>query len=344
MRLLSSLLLCVFIFSCRSTETPPDVSHIKVNLTTHRFEKALFGIDSAVMAQKLDSLIIRNGNFGMIFMTEILNADPRWSDDTINMYVGSFIKSYKPLYIKTQHLFNDFNKYEKEIRHALQYVKHYFAGYFGSNKKYQLPEKIITYIGPIDGYGDNLIPGEAFVIGLHHHLGAADTLYQSEMLNQTYPQYITKRFEPATIVVNAMTRLLQDMYPQKYEDETLINQMVENGKRYYVLQQLLPEVKPELLIGYSKDQFQFCRNNERQLWDFFIQNDLLQTKETGLIRNYLGDGPMTQEFGPQSPANIGGYIGWKIVEKYMQAQPELALDKLMETTGDEIVSKAKYKP
>lgn len=344
MRLLSYLLLCLCFFSCQSGNTPPDVSNIKLNLKTTRFEKDFFAMDSAKIPQQLDSVIDNHGEFGTIFMTQILNADPRWSEDTMRMYLGGFINSYKPMYAEAQKLFSDFNPYENQIRQALQYVKYYFGDYLAKNKNYRLPERIITYIGPIDGYGDNLIPGDAFVVGLHHHLGDTSTFYNSEMLNQTYPQYITHRFTPLTIVINAMNRLLNDMFPPKYAEETLVNQMIESGKRYFVLQKLMPDKKPEMLFGFDYNQFVFCETKEAYIWNFFVQNALLQSKEANIIRNYIGDSPKTQEFGDESPGNIGSYIGWKIVSKYMSEQKEMNLYQLMNTPADEILSKAKYKP
>jgi hypothetical protein len=87
---------------------------------------------------------------------------------------------------------------KEEIRKGLQYVKYYFPAY-------KVPEKIITYIGPLDGYGD-IISEQGFLIGLHHHLGRNYSLYKTEMVREVYPDYISDRFEPAYIVVNCMIK------------------------------------------------------------------------------------------------------------------------------------------
>jgi hypothetical protein len=122
MRLMLYLGFCLFIFSCQSGDTPPDVSKIKVNLKTIRFEKELFSIDSSSAEKKIDSFITRSGEFGILFMTQILNADPHWSNDTVGRYVGSFINSYQPVYLKAEKLYYDFSVYENEIKHSLQFV------------------------------------------------------------------------------------------------------------------------------------------------------------------------------------------------------------------------------
>ena len=63
-----------------------------------------------------------------------------------------------------------------------------------------------------------------------------------------------------------------------------------------------------------------------------------------MIRNYIGDSPKTQELGDASPGNIGSYVGWQIVRKYMSKNSEIKLNELMTKDADEILSEAKYKP
>src|SRR2546430_1110523 len=82
---------------------------------------------------------------------------------------------------------------------------------------YKLPTKIITYIGPLDGYGDAL-SGDELLIGLHHHLGATSSAYQSTWFQETYPDYIYKQFEPSYIPINCAKNILNDIYPEKEND------------------------------------------------------------------------------------------------------------------------------
>ena len=77
MRLIAILLTAgVLLFSCNSGNKTPDVSSIKIKLTTQRFENDLFALDSNNFAQQLDKLEAKYMGFGEDFVYKILLADP----------------------------------------------------------------------------------------------------------------------------------------------------------------------------------------------------------------------------------------------------------------------------
>jgi hypothetical protein len=325
----------MLLFSCRNNKTP-DVSDIKVELSTQRFEQDLFSIETNQLASGLGTVMTTYPSFGEMFMSTILNVDPKWSGDTAISYIKGFISSYRPVFDSSQKVFADFSPYEKQLKKALQYTRYYFP-------QYKVPTKIITYIGPLDGYGDILDEG-VFIVGLHQHLGKTFSLYSSPWVRETYPEYITARFEPAYIPVNCMKNIVTDLYPEKLEDKSLVVQMVEKGKRLYMLQKLLPDTKENMLIGYTGKQWKESKEHEASIWDLFVQNNFLQSIDYNIIKNYIGEGPKTPELGEASPGNIGSFCGWQIVNKYMDKFPETALPQLMAMDAEQIFKEAKYKP
>ena len=336
MRLIFVFLISVALVSCSNNDGNPDVSNIKIDLQTMRFEQELFALDSTDFTAKLDKLIARYPGFGENFIATILNSDPKWSADSAADYVHGFITAYKTVFDTAQKVFPDFSKYEKEIKQGLQYVKHYFPAF--KDRK-----KIITYIGPLDGYGD-ILSDEAIIVGLQHHLGKNYSLYKSQIVQETYPHYISNRFEPDYIAVNCMKNVVNDLYPEKMDDKPLVQQMVEKGKRLFILSKLLPGTDEYRLIGYTKEQLKAVYEHEAEIWNLFTQNNFLQTIDNNLIKNYIGESPKTQELGEASPGNIGSFAGWQIVKKYMQKNEKLSLQELMRTDAETIFQAAKYKP
>lgn len=322
--------------SCKNSDKTPDVSNINIELTTQRFEQELFKLDTNNISPNLERVISKYPSFGENFLTTILNIDARWSSDSAALYVKGFIGAYRKVYDSSQAVFPDFKLYKKQLEKSLQYVKYYFPSY-------KAPQKIITYIGPLDGFGD-ILAEDAFIIGLHHHLGKNFSLYSSSFVNETYPAYISNRFEPGYIQVNCMKNIVNDMYPEKFEDKSLVIQMVEKGKRLYMLSLLLPSVDENKLIGYTEKQLKESYLNEKIIWDLFVQNNFLQTIDNNVIKNYIGEGPKTMELGEASPGNIGSFAGWQIVKKYMDKNPSIKLSQLMATEADLILQQAKYKP
>lgn len=336
MRFIICLGLLVGIFSCKQQPHVPDVSNIKINLTTYRFEKDLFALDSLHMGEGISQLQKNHPIFSNIFFAHIINVDPRWSSQQLNDYTYGFIRSHQFVADTVARVFKNFEPYEKELEKGLQFVKYYFP-------KYPIPVKVITYIGPLDGYGD-ILDEDALIVGLQHHIGAAFSGYEMPWVRQTYPAYISNRFTPATISVNAFKNIVLDMYPEKSEDKSLLIQMVEKGKRLYLLKRFLPHTHDYLLMGYTQKQYDEAMAHEKVIWDLFVQNNFLQTIDFNIIKNYIGESPKTQALGESSPGNIGSFAGWQIVKKYMQKFPETTVTNLMNMNAETLFEKAKYKP
>ena len=330
------MFISVLFFSCRHGDKIPDVSNIPVTLTTERFEKDFFAFDSANIFNEIPKLDAKYPTFGNEFLFRILNTDPTWPPDSVSIYVGGFIKSYKYMYDTAEKIFDDFSPYEEQIKQGLQFVKYYFPDY-------KLPTKVITYIGPVDGYGD-ILGDDALIVGLQHHLGKNFSAYQSSWVQESYPDYLSARFEPSYISINCMKNILGDIYPEKEDDRPLVDQMVEKGKRLYMLSKFQPYAEDYKLIGYTEKQMKECYDHEAVIWNMFIQNNFLQITDKDIIKNYVDEGPKTPELGEGAPGNIGSFAGWQIVKKYMHENSNVTLQQLMNTDAEQIFQQTRYKP
>lgn len=320
------------LLACQSKKRIPDVSGIVVKLQTERFEKDFFSIDTLHMDTALQQLRKLHPGFTEDFLFNILATSP----DSATKDSRLFIRSYRDMYLASQQKLKDFAEVEAAVKKGLQFVKYYFPGY-------KLPERLITFIGPINSYG-NIITPNALAVGLQVYLGKDYPLYLSSQGQQMYPTFISRRFEPEYIPVNCMKNIIDDMYPDQTMGKPLVEQMVEAGKRQYVLDKLLPETADTLKTGYTKQQLDGCYASEKNIWSFFLQNDMLYSTDPNLSRDYMNDGPNTQALGEASPGNIGQFVGTQIVNKWMEKQKDLSLEALLHTPAKKIFDEAKYKP
>ncbi len=141
-----------------------------------------------------------------------------------------------------------------------------------------------------------------------------------------------------------MKNIIDDMYPSSPKTKPLIDIMVERGKRLYILDRLLPSTPAYIKMSYTKQQMEDVYKNEAVIWDFFLRNDLLNNEEQNIIKNYIGESPKTQEFGDNSPGNLGSFTGWQIVKKFMNKHTNVSLDSLMKIDAREVYALAKYRP
>jgi hypothetical protein len=120
----------------------------------------------------------------------------------------------------------------------------------------------------------------------------------------TFPLYISRRFEPEYVVPNCMKALSEDIFPDQSQGKPLIEQMVEKGKSWWLIDQLLPEMDDSLKTGFTEKQLKWCLTNEGKIWNYFLDQNLYSL-EPDLIKNYIGDAPYTQGMPDTSPGNIG---------------------------------------
>ena len=341
MKRLLTVLIPVIIYSCHGNKNIPDVSGIKVNVAVQRFEQDFFALDTNHISAGLDALSRKYPQFFPDFLSNILGLT---ASDSSLAAIKSFIGYYTPVYRRTQQQFGNFNQWQTEIKQGLQFTRYYFPNY-------PLPNSIVTFIGPMEAYFTGSIGayGDAMTtagpaVGLQLHLGATDSIYQQGMQQGILYQYQVRRFEPATISVNVMKNLVDDMYPYRADGRPLVEQMIEKGKRLYVLDRLLPYTSDTLTTGYSKAQLDICNQHEGDIWNYFVKNELLYGIDPQQNKELLEDGPKTQELGEGVPGFLGLYTGWKIVQQWMDKNGKTTLDELMKKDAKTLFNEAGYKP
>lgn len=332
-RILSGLLAGVI--ACSSPQKKvPDVSGISLAFEVQRFDRDLFTMDTLHMLASLDSLQAKYGTFVNDYLFNILGLEPQ--PDSVPAKVKLFMHDYRPVYDSVQKHFPDTKAVEKEVLQGMKLMHHYFPAY-------KLPEKMICFVGPMEGYS-NVLTASGMAVGLQLNLGKDFPLYYSDYLREVYPAYQSRRFEAAYIPVNCMRNLVEDCFPAGNGSRPLIEQMVELGKRLYILDLLLPASADSVKTGYTQAQLDGCYKNEALIWNYFVRNDLLYITDPLQTRDYINDGPKTTVLGEDSPGYIGQFVGWQIVKKWMEKHTEASPKQLMDTPAKQIFDEAKYKP
>jgi len=330
------LLVCICAVSCSDKKNIPDVSNIKVQIDVKRFDKDFFSLDTNNVEVSLTKLQQQYPGFLNDYLYNILGIEP--IPDSVTKKVKRFIydPNYDFILKSVRTTFTSTDKMQKEVARGLQFVKYYFPDY-------KLPQHILTYIGPIEGYA-NVLTNEGLAVGLQLYLGKDYPVYQTDYVREVYAEYQSRRFEPSYIPVNCMKNIIDELYPQTNPDQPLVYQMIEAGKRLYMLDQFLPETADSLKTGYTQLQLNGCYASEATIWNFFLQNNLLYSTDPSQTRDYVTDGPKTELLGEASPGFIGQFVGWQIVKKWMSGDSKRTLPLLLKTPAKQIFEEAKYKP
>jgi hypothetical protein len=328
----------LLVSSCGNKNNLPNVSDIPVNVKVDRFDQAFFSVDTNNIKPALYKLTQQFPYFTNDFVVNVLGVAPL-NDTSITSFTAcrEFISTYNSLKDSLEPKFQNLDWLEKELKHGFQFIKYYFP-------KYQLPQKVLTYIGPFDAPAVALTPS-ALAIGLQLYAGKNFSFYTSVQGQEIYPKYMSRRFEPPYITINCIKTIAEDIFPDNGDNKPLIEQMIEKGKYWYLLDKFLPETADSLKTGFSQKQLDWCNANEGLIWNFFLQTgNELYTIDPDIIKNYIGEAPNTPGMPDVSPGNIGQWVGWQIVKKYVEKNSGITPVELMKTSAKKIFEEAKYKP
>ena len=324
--------------ACGHGGNAPDVSGVVVKeVHIERFDTAFFSLDSNDVVPGLHRLVREFPWFTGDFIGNILGAGPL--SDTSHLAFQAtrqFLVSYLPIRDSLEKKYARLDWLEKDLTKGFRYFKYYFP-------KYELPQKVVAYIGPFNGPGVAITP-YALAIGLQSYAGKNFSYYLSQQGQEDNPAYISRRFEPEYITSNCLTTLAQDLFPDSSENHPLIDQMIIKGRYLWLAGRLLPDVPDSIRTGYTQGQLKWCGSNEQSLWNFFLQNTDLFTVDPDIIKNYIGEGPKTLGMPDAAPGNIGAWVGWQIVKKYIDGHGSIEPAALMRTPVRTIFEESKYKP
>ena len=335
------LFLVISLFACKKKKGIPDVSDIKVDIKLERFDRDFFAIDSNNVMPGLKDLNKKYPSVTGIFLQNVLGLDSA----TAIQGVKRFISLSGGLYDTVNTVFKNTDNIEKDFKKSFQFVKYYFP-------KYEVP-KIITIAGPVDamaqsesGPTPNFLGPDFLGISLQFYLGKKFSVYSDPFfIENVAPSYRSRRFSKEFIIGDAMQLVVNDIFPDKSGAKSLIEQMIEKGKQWYLLDKFLPITPDSIKTGYTQKQLDWCNENEGLIWSYIVKNEDLNSLNPTIIQSYIGQGPFTQGFSQElSPGNMGQWIGWQIVKKFVSKNPDIKPEEILNTEASKILSEAKYKP
>jgi hypothetical protein len=85
--------------------------------------------------------------------------------------------------------------------------------------------------------------------------------------------------------------------------------------------------------------------HEQVIWASFLENELLYETSNMTKNKFFAERPKTLEVGEKCPGRIGRWVGWRIVDAYMEEHPEISLPELMQMAdARRIFNESGYKP
>ena len=230
-------------------------------------------------------------------------------------------------------IYPDTRQLEDDLNLAWRYYQYYFP-------RAGVP-MVFSYISGLDFEYPIQLHSGILLIALDMYLGKDYVPYAEARI----PRYRSRRATPDYLVRDVMIEAANGI-PKNYPDENiLLDRIIEKGKVMYFLDATLPQVHDTIKIAYTEEQLRWCRDNERNLWAFLIENELLFSSDYEKTHKLIIDGPFTSYFPDGSPGRTGWWVGWQIVRSFMDNNPDISLPQLMqEMTARQVLDNSGYNP
>lgn len=328
-RLILLLVVGVLLYSCQGDSQRSiriDESALtKMNVHIKRYGEALFTIDTNQFSEGLQKI--------QSLFPYFLDANLNDSTNILQLYKFVTDVQTRKLFEKTMEVFPDLSEIEITLSDAFSRY-HYF---FPNNS---IPN-IYTYVSDMYYEQPVWIKDTVMVVALDVYLGKDFFLYPHLGL----PQYKIRCMAPeyvATDILKAM--YFEEVWPNP-KQKTLLDRMIAGGKLLYYLDAVLPATPDSIKLCYTEKKLEWAEENEKQVWAFIVQNELLYATDFTTQSNLIQDGPFTTGFSNKSPSRLGAFIGWKIIRAYMAKHPETSLQELMNLNDTQLIlQQSGYKP
>jgi gliding motility-associated lipoprotein GldB len=320
------LLTVLLFFGCKKDgcQIPEEIAKIPVDIKLERLEKPFFQVKTVPEMQAF----LRQQP---LFTSKFLLKDRYPSEELMAQSLLRLATdtSIHKLVKESDQRFGDMTDVEQELETAFKHVKHYYPSFY-------LP-KVQTFVSGLSR--DLLVSDSLIVLGLDYFIGKKAS-YRPQA-----PQYILNRYEKENLVPSVMLLVSNKFNKTDFVNKEMLDEMIDYGKSYYFVEKVLPCTPDSLIMWYSSKELADVEYNEGKIWAHFIEKGLLYETSQFTIRKYIGERPNVPEISERCPGRVAAWVGWQIVRKYMENNPKVTLQQLMEEkNARKILEQSKYKP
>lgn len=203
----------------------------------------------------------------------------------------------------------------------------------------KMPKKVITITSDVD-YNNKVILNDTMaLVAIDNFLGVDHFMYQGIAM------YLRQEMNLRDISVQLAESFAEGILTTP-NDRSFLSQLIYYGKIQYIKQSIMPDFSEDRIMGYTPEQLEWARANEKEIWNFFVSKELLFSTDPDLINRFIMPGPFSKFYlniDVDSPGKIGQWLGLQIVNAY-QKNERKPIDELLKTPTRELFENSKYKP
>lgn len=319
----------------------PDVSGIEVDFDIVRFDQQVLAIDTNEVRNGIDKLMDQYPAATTLYFETLNPYTASAKRDSIDQALRAFLTEpfVQNLSDTIDIVFGDMSTIEFDMKQAYRYLKHYIpevdvADLYTFNTLFNYQR--FMYLDDDES--------NALGAGLELFLGRAYPYKKIDPQNSSFSAYLTRSFDKEHFVKKTI-ELVVDEELGNPPGARLIDQMIHNGKRLYMLDKILPEIPDSIIMEYTSEQMAWADDNRLEMWSYFFDQELFYETNMMKITKYLNHSPDSPGMPELAPGRTANYMGWQVIKAYMKKYPETTFRELIGLTdAQQLLEKSKYKP
>lgn len=318
---LAFLILIILGSACREERALPKQEK-RPELSIKRFDRAFYQSDTALFQQELAQL---KQDFPPFFASP--NEALFWRRQREDSLQNA-------LFSASEEVHGSLSALETELAEMLQ-------RWYPFSQVTQ-PYQFYSYISGLDFQYPILVADSLCFIALDLYLGPDRPYYAA------LPLYLQELRHPRYLLRDITVALVESAMAPLPREASLIDYMLYHGRKLYLSSLLLPQLSEADLLRYSEEELAFCRAHEREMWVYFVENELLYQSNTELERRFINPAPFSKFRTPldrDTPGMIGRWFGLQIVRAHYEKEGQ-ALRSLLEKSPEarRFLRLSQYKP
>lgn len=343
MKKLVILIYAISLFSsCEEVqkEAIPSIDRVTVDWELHRFDKELHEI--AEDSSNKEQLSILEGKYPKFYHLYFKHILPLKGDNGAelqeNLYGFYQDSSIVELVGLTESVHGDLSEPMFELDQAFKYMKYYVPTFIAPDVYTFISE----FANQIFIFPD--MEKDGIGMGLDMFLGDRYPYDLMSRENSAFSSYLVRTFNSEHMVRKTMFAIIDDMVGPPPGDR-LLDHMIHNGKKLYILDKVMPMTPDSIIMEYSSEQMEWVLDSELGMWAFFFDEDLFYETDMMKINKYINPSPNSPGMPDGSPGRTANYMGWQIVRAYMKKYPSTDVGDLIKLRDAQLImDKSRYKP
>ena len=303
--------------ACESVSSlEKEISSIPVEIEIDRFDLKFFNTETSDLG-KLKS------TYPYLFPKQF--SDSVWlrrKNDSLEMMIQEEVNA----------IFPTLDSFEVQLKPLFQHIKFYFPN---TGKK-----KIIGLTNRVDYQNKIIYTDSLLLISLDTYLGRENSIYEG------IPTYILKDMDVSYFASHVADEFANTVI-SRHANRTFLDEMIYYGKKMYLKDILLSKYSDAIKMCYTPEEIVWANENERYIWQYFIENELIYNTEYSIIQRFIEAAPFSKfylEIDRESPGKIGQWLGWQIVRSYVKNHPNKLPQEIIAKPALELFQASNYKP